>query len=341
MDGVGAAGVQLGRARALVYCVVPRDLAPQLHEQLRRHFQADADVAVIVERRGIGRRSGADRRGARRHAADAAERRRLRAGAGRRAGERRATLVPVSGPVQRLPRKARAYAGRLAFFERLEPSGVVAEDLDTARLVSAIQGGDREAFALLYMRYFDRVYSYLRLLFRDPHEAEDATQQVFVKVLEALPGYERREGVPFRAWLFVIVRNHALSALRRRGRIQLEEPDELAWRRERGARDDGEDVSALRWLSDQELLKFIERLPLSQQQVLVLRYMLDLSIAQVAEILERTPNEVELLQRRAQQVLRARLLALGRAPRAARRVRWRIRPSQAIVVRERRFALRP
>jgi RNA polymerase sigma-70 factor (ECF subfamily) len=214
-----------------------------------------------------------------------------------------------------------------------------AEDADSARLVVRIQSGDRDAFALLYMRYFDRVYGYLRFVLRDADEAEDATQQVFVNAMQALPGYQH-ERAPFRAWLFVIVRNYALSQLRKRGHLELLEPSEIGRRvaADPGA-DAGEDeLPALSWISDRELLLFIERLPLAQQQVLFLRYMLDLSHAQTAAVLDRTVEDVRNLQSRALRFLRARLAAVGREPERARTRMVRC-PPKAPVLRGRRFAL--
>jgi hypothetical protein len=69
--------------------------------------------------------------------------------------------------------------------------------------------------------------------------------------------------------------------------------------------------------------------------------MLDMSLAQTAHVLGRNVNEVKMLQRRAHEVLRKRLTALGKAPKATERTKAQTRPKQAIVLRERRFALWP
>src|SRR5690349_1679891 len=134
--------------------------------------------------------------------------------------------------------------GQVFFTKRPETDEEHREDIDTARLVTRAQAGDSDAFAALYKRYFDRVYGYLRLVLRNHHEAEDATQGVFLKVLEGLGRYERRRQ-PFRAWLFVVVRNHAVSLLRKEDELALE-PEEIAQRRERAAAGETADASVMR-----------------------------------------------------------------------------------------------
>ncbi|MGH2961671.1 MAG: RNA polymerase sigma factor [Solirubrobacterales bacterium] len=291
--------------RSVLYCLIPRELSGELHDDLRHHFAEDPDVEVVVERRRRDRRGGAERR-TRDEPRDGPERRRIRSAEGRRAGERRAPLVEVEPPP--LPTAAQAHVARLVFVERLEPSSEDAEDLDSARLVTDFQAGDGEAFESLYMRYFDRVYAYLRVLLKDAHEAEDGTQQVFIKVFEALPRYERR-GQPLRAWLFTIVRNHALSDLRKRGRVELEGPEEIERLIEGGVPEEPE-VAALGWISDRDLLLFVERLPLAQRQVLTLRYMMEMDNREVGEVLGRSPSEVRVLHYRAVSFLRDRLAAI-------------------------------
>jgi RNA polymerase sigma-70 factor (ECF subfamily) len=226
------------------------------------------------------------------------------------------------------------------FSARLESEEERAEDLDTSRLIVRIQSGHPEELAQLYTRYFDRVYSYLRGLFKDPHEAEDAAQEVFIKVMKALPGFrERRE--PFRAWLFVIVRNHAISELRKRGRLELVDPADLADQVAAEAESDDAALEVLNWLKDADLNVFVERLPLVQRQVLVLRYVFDLPYARIAEILDLNAANVRALQSRAIHFLRKRLAAIGRVPAGnGDRIEIQARTRQAYVLRKRRYTLK-
>jgi RNA polymerase sigma-70 factor (ECF subfamily) len=296
--------------RPVLYCLIPPDLAADVHDELRRHFADDPEVEVVVERRRQDRRSGRDRR-QRDEPHPGPERRRVKNDAGRRVGERRAALVEVEAPP--LPEPLQAYGVLLTFVERFEPPTEHAEDLDSGRLVVSFQAGDSEAFSSLYMRYFDRVYSYLRVMLKDAHEAEDGTQQVFTKVFEALPHYEVREK-PLRAWLFTVVRNHAMDELRKQGRVELEGQEEIDRLLSRGVPEELE-APAVGWISDRDLLLFVERLPLAQRQVLMLRYMMDMSNREVAEILDRSPSEVRVLHHRAVSFLRERLEAVGRRER--------------------------
>jgi RNA polymerase sigma-70 factor (ECF subfamily) len=322
--------------RTVVYCVIPRDLA-ELHDMLRRHFRGNRTVEVIVEQRVAERRRGSERRGMP-PTAPVIERRRIRSVEGRRVVDRRSALVSLDAPA--LPRRARPHAGRIVFVERQEPTSQHAEDLDTARIVMRIQAGEVDEFARLYARYFARVYGWLRVLFRDEHEAENATQDVFIQVLESLTSYERRPGRPFRAWLFTVARNHALNEIQRLARMAPTEPATIDSQRERGAT--GESFEALGWISDPELLMFVERLPVMQRQVLALRYMLDFSDRQIAELLECSPGEVRMLRSRALRFLRQRLDALTRGrSRSALGAPWRRRRREAPVLRSRRFSLTP
>jgi RNA polymerase sigma-70 factor (ECF subfamily) len=323
--------------RAVVYCIVPEDLADKLHEPLRAHFADGKHVEVVVEQRWRDRRGENDRR---MHAVSSpagGDRRRVRAVEGRRIADRRATAVTVDPPGE-LPRKARSHADRLVFIERLEPSSEQIEDRDTARLVARIQAGEADLFAGLYLRYFDRVYSYLRMALRDAHEAEDATQQVFIQALEALERYEHR-GRPFRVWLFVIVRNTAISFLRKSSRVDILDPALLRTKYD-SADEPSEASGALPWISDRELLLFIERLPLAQRQVLMLRFMLDLSHNQIAAILDVEPNTVAAQQSRALRYIRERLMSVGRgSERSGGRAGMRRWNGQNPVLRLRRFVL--
>ena len=83
----------------------------------------------------------------------------------------------------------------------------------TSRLVRRAQRGDRAALEELYLLHFDRIYSYLQLSVGNRHDAEDLTNQTFIKMLERIDRFVWRD-VPFCAWLFRIAHNLAMDHFR-------------------------------------------------------------------------------------------------------------------------------
>ena len=219
-------------------------------------------------------------------------------------------------------------------------------DAEDARLVERFQAGDMDAFGTLYERWYERLYSYLRVILKRTHDAEDATQQVFTQALEALPRYESRS--PFRAWLFAIARNHAIAQLRKENQVELVDPAELDRLREQQGVAELE-LPELVWITDRDLTIFVELLPMPQRQVLVLRYLLDLPNKEVAEVLGRTPDQVKVLHYRAMTFLRERLAAIGRGPDGEEKPEVKREPEDEVsssqrfkqneVLRHRRFVL--
>src|SRR5688572_8641717 len=258
-----------------VYCLLPPDLADELHEPLHSYFRRDRSVMVVVDRHWARRRNG-DGNGS--------------------AGTPAARLVEVDAPP--LPRAARPHADRLRFVQRVEPLGPQSEDAETNVLVRWAQCGDTEAYAALYMRYFDRVYGYLRMSLRDTHEAEDLTQQVFLKALDHLDTYEATPERSFRPWLFRIARNLLIDHVKKHRPTLLEAPEQAAATSATGPADMATMESTLAWLSDSEVALFIERLPLPQRQVITLRYLIGLSHEEIAEVLGRSLGSIRMLDLR-------------------------------------------
>ena len=92
-------------------------------------------------------------------------------------------------------------------------------------LVTRAVQGDADAFEQLYERNFDRVYRYLYVRLGNQAEAEDLTQEVFAKVLEAIGSFQWRN-VPFASWLFRIAHNKMIDHIRRERRIERVDSDE-------------------------------------------------------------------------------------------------------------------
>src|SRR5436305_14750641 len=88
---------------------------------------------------------------------------------------------------------------------------------DERSWVESARAGDPEAIGWLYERYFDRIYKYIYLKIGDATEAEDITEQVFLKMLEAI-GTFKWQGSSFASWLFRIAHNQVVDHVRRNSR---------------------------------------------------------------------------------------------------------------------------
>jgi RNA polymerase sigma-70 factor, ECF subfamily len=176
-------------------------------------------------------------------------------------------------------------------------------------LVARAKAGDTGAFGQLYLAHFDELYAYFRLALNDTDESEQATQDVFMRALAALPRYDGKQS--FQGWLLSIARETVYSKLQKQAATHV--PRTKA--RRRGSAGNGEEeLRALRWISDDDLLLLLDCLPEPQRQALVLNQMFDFSLDEIGEILGKSPRAVRRLQGVALATLRERLSAVGREP---------------------------
>ena len=171
----------------------------------------------------------------------------------------------------------------------------------TARLVERAQAGRLDAVDALYREHVDRIYAYLAASVGNPHDAEDLTIQTFVRMIESLDRFQSR-AVPFSSWLYRIARNLAIDHYRSSARAR-----ERAGRAEtrHGAYASAEE-QALSVLEQQGIREQIASLPLSQREVLTLKFVCGLSNAEIAVVLEKTEGAVKALQHRALVALQRR-----------------------------------
>jgi len=156
-------------------------------------------------------------------------------------------------------------------------------------------------FDALYRRYLARVYSYAYYELGDHHLAEDATEATFVSALTNLHRFEERarpadgEGAStFRVWLFQIARNEIAGERRRTRRRPVEPIGETIVA-------DPLDVEAAAVQRDQarEAWRAVGRLPGERRQAMVLRFVDELSTAEIAGVLGRSEGAVRVLIHRA------------------------------------------
>ena len=171
------------------------------------------------------------------------------------------------------------------------------KEADERLLIEAAQK-DPARFADLYELNFERVYAYAVKRVQDRTEAEDLTSDVFHHAFANLEQFEWH-GVPFAAWLFRIAANLISDRWQRSGR-------EIA---------DGEAVDSA-WISSAEieeverratLFRLVDTLPAEQKRVVVLRFVDQKSIKEVAREIRKTEGAVKQLQFRALSTLKARM----------------------------------
>ena len=171
------------------------------------------------------------------------------------------------------------------------------KEADERLLIEAAQQ-DPARFADLYEVNFERVYAYAIRRVRDRAEAEDVTAEVFHQALANLKRFEWR-GIPFAAWLFRIAANLISDRWQRSGR-EIADEEKI----------DAAQVSPAE-IEEVErratLFKLVDTLPAEQKNVVVLRFVEQKSIKEVAREIRKTEGAVKQLQFRALSNLRARM----------------------------------
>src|SRR3954451_16037862 len=160
------------------------------------------------------------------------------------------------------------------------------------QLVAAFRAGNEDAFQVIFDRYRQRLFAYMRqMLGGSRQDAEDALQDVFLRAYGALRANDRP--VSLRAWLYRVAHNRCIDQLRRPAPAQadvfdlsrspLRDPIEESQRREDLRR----------------LVEDVQRLPEAQRSALLMREMDGLSYQELADALEVTVPAVKSLLVRA------------------------------------------
>jgi len=180
----------------------------------------------------------------------------------------------------------------------VHPSESAARGFDEAELVRRAQQGDARAFGSLHVQPVDRVYAYIAHRVGNRADAEDLTEEVFLKALINLNRFRWRGSL--LPWLLTIARNLVADHWRRRHR-------EGEWPAAPStATDSLTEVVERRWQRAQLRAATAELTEL-QQQVIALRFAAGLSIAETAQVMGRSENAVKNLQHKAVAALRRRL----------------------------------
>ena len=176
---------------------------------------------------------------------------------------------------------------------------------DEESLVRRAKEHEEAALTQLYEENFDKIYRYIVLKIGDRTEAEDMTQQVFLKAFKSISGY-RSKGSPVSSWLFRIAHNQMVDYWRRKSKratVPLEET--LV-----GSSNSNPSTDTERKMDIESLAAATRRLTSLQREVVSLRFAGGLPVAQVARLMGKSEGAIKALQHSAVASLR-RIMAAG------------------------------
>jgi RNA polymerase sigma-70 factor (ECF subfamily) len=169
-------------------------------------------------------------------------------------------------------------------------------------LVEKARNGESEAFGVLYDKYFDPIYRFIYLKTRSKVDAEDISHQVFLSAWQRIEKYEF-QGFPFSSWLYKIASNAVIDHWRTKKpdvSIDLVKEDFL-----KDVPDFHEDVD--RKLKIKLVGNAITRLEPDQQNVIIMKFVDELSNKEIAGALDKTEGAIRVIQHRALRQLKKTL----------------------------------
>lgn len=213
------------------------------------------------------------------------------------------SLTFVYVTVQAIPNHKRNYSPDGVFFSLDMPGCYeMTTGMDEATLIERAKV-EKEAFGQLYQRYVDKIYHYIYYRTGNDRDAEDLTARVFFRAMKHIANYEDR-GFPFSAWLYRIAHNLVANWHRDHSRHQVFSIDTIEhWY----VTHDGPELAAERLDNREELLQAIRRLPADRQDLLIFKFVEQLTNAEIGAIMGRSEGAIKSLYYRTLQELRGEL----------------------------------
>lgn len=196
--------------------------------------------------------------------------------------------------------------------------------MNDSELIKLILQGDREKFGTLVDRYSQMVFSTCMGFVHNREDAEDLTQEVFIRAFQSLGGFKGQSSFP--TWIYRIAVNASLNFTRKHSKVSFFDRLESLFAGEKSAErnpglslsDDPEKIMIERehslWLQ-----RALDSLPANQRTAIILSKYDDLSQKAISEIMELSEGAVEALIQRAKKNLRERLSSGEKKSRTQRR----------------------
>lgn len=168
---------------------------------------------------------------------------------------------------------------------------------DDEQVIKQVKNGDAEAFGLLYDQYAEIIFRYVYSHLDNRLDAEDLTEEIFLRAWRALPKYDER-GLPFSAFLFRIARNSLIDYYRQKKQVSSIDDMEVQ------SHEAGPEETVDLLIENHDLRKTIAELREDYRNVLIFRFLSGLSPEETAQVMQRSVGAVRVLQHRALSALK-------------------------------------
>jgi RNA polymerase sigma-70 factor, ECF subfamily len=168
---------------------------------------------------------------------------------------------------------------------------------DDEQVIKQVKSGDTDAFGMLYDQYAEVIFRYVYSHLENRLDAEDLTEEIFLRAWRALPKYDER-GLPFSAFLFRIARNSLIDYYRQRKVVQSIDDIEVQ------SHEAGPEEVVDMQIENNDLRKKIAELREDYRNVIIFRFLSGLSPEETAQVMQRSVGAVRVLQHRALSALK-------------------------------------
>ncbi len=168
---------------------------------------------------------------------------------------------------------------------------------DDEQVIKLVKEGDAEAFGTLYEQYAEVIFRYVYSHLDNRLDAEDLTEEIFLRAWRALPKYDER-GLPFSAFLFRIARNSLIDYYRQKKIVQSIDDIEMQ------SHEPGPEESVDLKIENTDLRATIAELREDYRNVLIFRFLSGLSPEETAQVMQRSVGAIRVLQHRALSALK-------------------------------------
>ncbi|KXG42521.1 RNA polymerase sigma factor SigW [Tepidibacillus decaturensis] len=184
------------------------------------------------------------------------------------------------------------------------------------RLVTKAKEGDTQAFAELITQYKDKIFNLAYRMLGNIQEAEDVSQDTFIRVYTNLSRYDDQH--KFSTWIFRIATNLAIDRMRKKKAdfsldANWDQEEGTDWHSKLADPKNGPEEEVVAKEMEDTIQQAIMSLPPKYRSIMVLRYLEDLSIQEISQIVHLSESTVKTRLHRGREALRKQLIEKGRS----------------------------